>query len=60
LTDSEIVFTHVHSNPEAFLDALNDSPPKTKQAVLGYMKTLPKIGSDAIHAVIRHEDREGK
>ena len=45
-TDSEIVFSHIRSNPEAFLEALNDSPPETKKAVLGYLQTLPEIGSD--------------
>jgi hypothetical protein len=45
-TDSEIVFAHICSNPEAFLDALNDSPPETKKAVLDHLQALPEIDSD--------------
>ena len=45
-TASEIVFSHVHTNPGAFLAALETVPPETKEAVLAYMQTLPQIGSD--------------
>ena len=45
-TASEIVFSHIRSNPEAFLEALNDSPPETQKAVLDYLQTLPEVGSD--------------
>ncbi|MEG4989800.1 hypothetical protein QUB08_29265 [Microcoleus sp. BR0-C5] len=45
-TASEIVFAHVHSNPEAFLVALESVPPETKKAVLDYMQTSPKIGEE--------------
>lgn len=46
LTDSEIVFSHIHTNPEAFLAALETVPPETKESVLAYMQTLPEIGSE--------------
>ena len=42
-TDSELVFTHIQTNPEVFLEALNDSSPETKEAILSYMRTLPEI-----------------
>lgn len=45
-TASEIVFSHVHTNPEAFLTALETVPPEIKKAVLEYMATLPKIGEE--------------
>lgn len=45
-TDSEIVFAHICSNPEAFLEALQTKSPEIKEAVLGYLQTLPEIGSD--------------
>lgn len=45
-TDFEIVFSHVRSNPEAFLEALETVPPETKKAVLAYMQTLPQIGDE--------------
>lgn len=43
-TASEIVFTHIQTNPEAFLAALETRSPETKEAVLGYLQTLPEIG----------------
>lgn len=45
-TDSEIVFSHIRSNPEAFLVALQTRSPETKEAVLSYLQTLPEVGSD--------------
>lgn len=45
-TDSEIVFAHIRSNPEAFLNALQSRSSEIKEAILGYLQTLPEAGSD--------------
>lgn len=45
-TASEIVFSHVYTNPEAFLQALQTRTPEVQKAVLDYMETLPKIGEE--------------
>ena len=41
-TDSELVFTHIQTNPEAFLEALRESPIEQKEAILTYMQSLPE------------------
>ena len=43
---SEMVFNHIRTNPEAFLEALASNPPETQKAVLDYLQTLPEVGSD--------------
>lgn len=43
-SDSEIVFNHIHTNPKAFLDALNSCPSNT-QTILDFLQTLPKVAS---------------
>lgn len=42
-TASEIVFKHVWTHPEAFLEALNNAPPEHQQAVLANLQTLPEV-----------------
>jgi|GEM_PF-2680807 len=44
-SDSEIVSNHIHTNPKAFLDALNSCSSDTKTVVLDYLQTLPKVAS---------------
>ena len=44
-SDSEIVSKHIHTNSEAFLDALNSCSSDTKTVVLDYLQTLPKVAS---------------
>ena len=41
-TDSELVFTHIQTNPEAFLEALRESPIEQREAILSYMQSLPE------------------
>jgi len=43
-SDSEIVFNHIHTNPKAFLDALNSCSSNT-QTILDYLQTLAKVAS---------------
>lgn len=45
-TASEIVFSHVRSNPGVFLEVLNNSPIEQKEAILAYLQTLPEIGNE--------------
>ena len=42
-TDSELVFTHIQTNPEAFLEALRESPIEQREAILTYMQSLPEV-----------------
>ena len=44
-TDSEIVFAHIRSNPQVFLEVLRKSPVEQKEAILAYLQTLPQIGN---------------
>jgi hypothetical protein len=45
-TDSEIVFTHIKSNPQVFLEVLRESPVEQKETILAYLQTLPEIGNE--------------
>jgi len=44
-SDSEIASNRIHTNPEAFLDALNSCSSDTQAVVLDYLQTLPKVAS---------------
>ena len=42
-TDSELVFTHIQTNPEVFLEVLRESPIEQKEAILTYLQELPEV-----------------
>ncbi|NQE36749.1 hypothetical protein [Microcoleus asticus] len=46
LTNSEIVHKHIHSHPEAFLEALESASPETRKAVRAHLQTLPEVEVD--------------
>lgn len=49
-TASEIVFKHIWTNPQAFLEVLNDALPEQREAVLSYLQTLPEVDDHQIEA----------
>ena len=42
-TDSEIVFSHIQTNPQVFLEVLRESPIEQKEAILTYLQELPEV-----------------
>ncbi len=45
-TDSEIVFAHIRSNPQVFLEVLRESPVEQKETIFAYLQTLSEIGNE--------------
>ena len=42
-TDSKLVFAHVQTDPEAFLEALGESAIEQREAILTYLQSLPEF-----------------